>query len=236
MSVLTLRLIACIAMLLDHIGYWLNIMPFRIVGRIAFPIFCYLIYNGFVYTSSPLRYGLRLGIFALISQIPFSLFAYNQLLVTNGNVFVTLLMALLCIWMTERMLAYPKLRWISLVPAGILFLLCHFGVIRSDYDAKGVLMVMVFYLTARWGWDKRLTMFAGIAAECIYGLLSALPSGISTWTWIQCFSLAALPFLLLYNGRKGRLPNKKWAAKAVQYGFYLFYPVHMLVLWFIFFS
>ena len=65
MSALVLRCIACIAMLFDHIGFQYNILPFRIVGRIAFPIFVYLICNGYRHTSDRGKYALRLGFFAL---------------------------------------------------------------------------------------------------------------------------------------------------------------------------
>ena len=99
MSALTLRSIACVTMLLDHIGYLLAgrypfLMPLRWIGRIAFPLYVFLIVNGFRHTRSRPRYALRLALFAILSQIPFTLFCDNRVFYPHLNVFVTLRCAL----------------------------------------------------------------------------------------------------------------------------------------------
>ena len=100
MSALTLRILACLFMLLDHIGYSLGgshplYLPLRCIGRLAFPIFVFLVVNGFRHTSNRPRYALRLALFAVISQVPFALFCGQKTYFSNGNVFVTLLICLL---------------------------------------------------------------------------------------------------------------------------------------------
>lgn len=245
MSALLLKIIACTAMLLDHIGYFWNIYPLRIIGRIAFPIFVYMIYNGYRHTSSKWKYALRMGIFAVVSQIPFSLFCCGRLFYNNGNVFFTLLAALLCLWSVDVMRKHRVLRWCALLPTVAVCILYYFGIFASDYGAVGVLMILVFYFCDRkgWGW-KLLTVFgffcavyymdllAAAKAVCllVLGKNSVLPA-LDQWTLTQAFSGFALPLIFVYSGKKGNVPGGKITAKLVQYGFYLFYPAHMLVLY-----
>ena len=75
---MALRIIACVSMLLDHIGFAFNINILRIIGRLAFPLYVYLLYNGYKHTSNRFLYAVRLGVFAAVSQIPFSLFTTKQ--------------------------------------------------------------------------------------------------------------------------------------------------------------
>lgn len=245
MSAFMLRLIACIAMLSDHVGYYYGVELLRIIGRIAFPIFLYLIYNGYRHTSHRVGYALRLGIFALLSQIPFSLFCTNGIWMEKGNVFFTLLISLLVLWTTDTLWKHRFLRILSPVPTLAVFALYFFGFLRSDYGAKGILMIMVFYLFDSKKLWCRICTVVGVLIAVFYSKLVSLgffflytvlgkdyclPS-FSNWELIQAYSLLALPLIFLYNGKKGGNFQNKNTAKAVQYGFYLFYPVHMLVLW-----
>ena len=247
MSAVALRLVACIAMLIDHIGYSYGIMSFRLIGRLAFPIFLFLIYNGYQHTSSKWRYALRLAIFAAVSQIPFSLFSHNTLNGTNGNVFFTLLVCLLCFWSSDRMRKHRVWKWFCLLPWLLAFSLYYFGLVRSDYGAKAVLMALslfLFYDKALW---KRIllvcatgcSLFYSFLISCLIGLKDVIvgdPVIISypcQWAILQVFSLLAFVFIFSYNGKKGGISCSKLGSKCVQYGFYLFYPVHMLILWLI---
>lgn len=284
-SAFTLRTIAIVCMLLDHIGYCMPKAPFspafRIIGRLAFPIFVFLIVNGYRYTRSKPKYALRLGIFAILSQIPFNLmlhaskasaanavqamlrplsggeFSFNALefLVggmpavngeyITGNVFFTLLFSLLCVWFAAEF--RKKKRWgklLAFLPSIFVCILYHFGYLRSDYGMKGVLLALVFYF-----FDGKMILtaigsFAALFAPTIisYGfqLLNMLRGRAyafnlpDDWTMKEAFALLALIPIFLYCGKKGYSPKSKAGAKALQIGFYLFYPVHMLVLWFLF--
>lgn len=242
MSALTLKLIACICMLLDHIGYLWGIGSLRIVGRIAFPIFVYLIYNGCRHTSNKGKYALRLGLFALISQIPFNLFCYGTLWSNNGNVFFTLLAALLCLWSVDAMLKHRIFRWFCLLPSMAVCLLYYKGILDSDYGAVGILMILVFYFCDRPGILWKVLTVLGFYCAIYYGqLLQAFLSPIrntplpvlSPWRLTQLYAGLALPFIFAYNGQKGTLGGRS-GGKLLQYGFYLFYPLHMVILWLIF--
>ncbi len=242
MSALTLKLIACITMLLDHIGYMTGDSLLRLIGRIAFPLYLFLLVQGYRHTSSPLRYALRLGVFALISQIPFSLFGSNTLWEGNGNVYFTLFAALCCIWAADSMLKNKVLRWFFWLPAAIVFGIYHLGLIRSDYGAKGILMAMVLFLLDGKQLYKRILIVPAYLAAVFYSpILSVLLSlvrgqglsfpALTDWVLTQFWSVFAFVFIFCYNGEKGRLPESKAAKKVIQYGFYVFYPVHLLVLW-----
>lgn len=284
-SAFALRTLAIVCMLLDHIGYCLPKAPFspffRIIGRLAFPIFVFLIVNGYRHTRSKPKYALRLGIFAILSQIPFNLmlhaskasaanavqamlrplsggeFSFNALKFLvggmpavngeyiTGNVFFTLLFSLLCLWFAAELWKKGKAwRVVAFVPAVLLCILYHFGYLHTDYGMKGILLALVFYF---FDGKKILTAigsFAALFAPTIisYGfqLLNMLRGRAyafnlpDDWTMKEAFALLALIPIFLYCGKKGYSPKSKAGAKALQIGFYLFYPVHMLVLWFLF--
>lgn len=243
MSALMLRLIACAAMLIDHIGYVYAIAPLRIVGRIAFPVFAYLIYNGYRHTANPVKYAVRLAVFALISQVPFALFCHYTDYFQNGNVFVTLLMSLLCVWAADVMAKNRVTKWFCLLPALLVITGYHFGLLRSDYGAKGIIMVMVFWLLdGKEIWKRALTCALVLGAVyyspilgCALNLIrgNGFAFSLTSWEKTQVWSLLALPLIFAYNGQKGKMPGGMVGAKIAQYGFYAFYPVHMLMLWLI---
>ncbi len=240
MSALALRLIACGAMLIDHIGYLWGIALFRAIGRMAVPIFLYLIYNGYRQTHCKARYALRLAIFAVISQVPFSLFTRSTWLVANGNVFFSLLLALLCIWAADSLQKHPVGKWFCLLPAIIVYGLFAFGVIRADNGSRAMILAMVFWIfKGNKLWLTLGTLFAvlndwflAVGKQGVLWLLgreAAFPMP-SQWQVMQIFAILALPLVFAYNGQKGRTPQNPKAAKAAQLAFYLFYPVHMVIL------
>lgn len=228
-----LKLLAIVTMLIDHIGYvfywglgqWSTY--FRIVGRLAFPIFCFLLVEGFVHTRSRRNYVLRLALFALISE-PFFDLAFHRAWYWPGsqNVFFTLLIGFLVLWALE----YFERNLIG-------WLLCLLGCLvaqrlHTDYRYIGVLFILVFYLL-------RNRRGMAMLAMCLVDLLAGnrLETALM---WIQqthslsCLRYFPLEFriqdaavlaifpILLYNGEKGR--GMKWF-------FYVFYPAHLLLLY-----
>lgn len=249
MSALALRIIASICMLLDHLGYLLAgkypfLEPLRWIGRIAFPLYVFLIVNGFRHTSSRLRYALRLLLFAVISQVPFALLFHHGDIFGKLNVFFTLLLALLTVWATDALRKNRITKYVSFLPTAAVFSLYYFGLLTSDYGAKGILLAMVFYL-----FDRNFILnFFGMLVSIYYKYVIALGFLLlnlirgrdlsypapSRWELLQLFSLLSLVFIFLYNGKRGKLPESPAAKKAVQLGFYLFYPAHLLLLFFLF--
>ena len=248
MSALALRIVACVCMLLDHIGYCFAgrypfLEPLRWIGRIAFPLYVFLIVNGFRHTSDRLRYALRLFLFALLSQVPFALMFHHGDIFGKLNVFFTLLIALLVVWATDELRNRRRTKYLAFLPAVLVFALYYFGWLSSDYGARGLLLAMVFYLFE----GKIILLFFGMLLSIYYtypislgfGLLNLLRgrafhfSAPTAWQLKQLFSLLSLVFIFLYNGKRGSLPKNPVAGKAVQLGFYLFYPLHLLVLFFL---
>lgn len=245
MSAMALRIIACVSMLLDHIGFAFNINILRIIGRLAFPLYLYLLYNGYKHSSNRVMYAVRLGIFAIISQIPFSLFTEGELLCANGNVFVTLFICLICIWITDAMLRNNVAKWVAFLPTAAVFSMNYLGFINSDYGEKGVLMAFVFTVFYGKGYMRKILTVLGVLCSVFYAYIldwvllpvlwifgkdPGIPT-LSMWQMVQVFSLLALPLIFLYNGQKGKWPIGKPKAQYVKYGFYAFYPAHLLVLW-----
>lgn len=202
-----LKMIAVVTMLIDHIGAVLypGDMIWRYIGRIAFPIFVFLLTEGFAHTKDAKKYGMRLFVFALISEIPFDLAIHGTVLEFSGqNVFFTLWIGLLMLMILEHFRGKIPLQ----VLTAVLCMLAAY-LLRTDYDYKGILLILVFWLF-RGQPVRRLIGFAAVV------LLLFEP--------IEYFALLAYIPILLYNGKRG-LPLK--------YLFYIFYPAHLSCLYFL---
>lgn len=253
MSALALRIIASICMLLDHIGYFFDIHILRLVGRLAFPLYVFLMVNGFRHTKSRTKYASRFAVFAVISQIPFLMLSncylsaqefFQKLAegpsfwLSHMNVMITLLLGLLVIWSGEALRNNKKTRYLCLFPAALAFFAYFFGFIHSDYGSKGIVMAVVFWLFE----DRKLWMSIGMFFAVFHGIFIQIALYFlktqellipAYWDCVQILSLLALPIIFSYNGKPGRLPSAPVAKKSMQLGFYAFYPAHMLLLWLI---
>lgn len=203
-----LKIIAILSMVLDHVGYVLfpEVKVFRILGRIAFPLFCFLIVEGKLHTSDWKKYALRLLIFALISEIPFDLIISGKVLDwSHQNVFWTLLIGLF------TMVLYDTKEPLGYLGLGILIVAA--GILRVDYGCEGALLLFILYIARKEDlrWCSVITI---IWALCYGGMVSA-----------QYWSMLAALFMLKYNKERG------YDSKALKYGFYAFYPVHLLVIY-----
>lgn len=242
MSALSLRIFASICMLLDHLGFLFPQYPLlRYIGRLAFPIYIFLLVNGYRHSSNRLRYALRLGLFALVSQVPFTLFCGYGSYFTRGNVFFTLLIALLVLWLTDTLARQKRLRFLAPLPALLAYALYHLGWLSSDYGAKGFLLALSFFYLG----DRKLLCLGACIFSVFHGQflrlavqtknyllgLNADFSPPTFWEQAQSFSLLALIPIFLYNGKKGKSPSSALGKHALQWGFYLFYPLHLLILY-----
>lgn len=193
-------------MIIDHIGAFLfpQYLGFRIIGRIAFPIYTFLIAEGFCHTRDVRKYMLRLGAFALISEIPFDLAATGKALeFTHQNVFFTLFLGVVLLYLYTSQ--YNKAARIG----SIVLLLLAADFLRTDYGAWGVLMIFCFYIF-------RENMFGKVVSVSLINLVA--------FGSLQSYAALALLPICLYNGEKGR---------SMKYFFYIMYPAHLLVLYLI---
>lgn len=212
-----LKLIAICSMLFDHVGsaFFPQYPVFRWIGRLAFPIFCYCMTVGLLYTHDIKKYLLRLAVFAFVSQ-PFYILATHpydwQTEWMNLNIFFTLFFSLLAMWGFQE-----KKWWLTIAVFALMSL------INFDYSSNGIILMMIFYLSrnhpisgaavyvlywlpALWRGDPadpRSLMVAGHAVNwTVFGMLSALPIFLRTHSGI-------------------RVP--KWF-------FYGFYPAHLALI------
>lgn len=132
---------------------------FHWIGRIAFPLFCFLLVQGFSYTKSKRKYALRLGIFALISEVPYDM-AFNNCILSlrNNNVFFTLLVGLIMISLIEKVKSALDKKQITYKPSGKVLYLSAISVIAvgalfsvvkildSSYGASGIIAILIIYL------------------------------------------------------------------------------------------
>lgn len=215
MTIFSIKLIACITMIFDHIKYGLPITENFIttyLGRISFPLFAFLITEGYIHTSDLKKYTKRLLIFGIISQIPFMLF---RILVGEWkmlNIMFTLLIGLIAITIYDR----EKNKFISITII-IGLILCG-EILKVDYGAFGIATVVLMYIFK----NKKFLLSA------IYGIIVLIHYAIifkfiftlelflySFFTWIPSI------IICMYNGKQGR---------KIKYFFYWFYPIHMLII------
>lgn len=176
--------------------YWIM----RKIGRLAFPIFCFLIAEGYQHTRNKMRYGLRLLIFAVISELPFNLLHSNNLFDLSGqNVFFTLFLGLLLIHIYESEGSQLR-KFLLMAAVGVVA-----TYLKADYGLNGALLVFLIHL---------FRSVPSVQALIAYPLLSG---GIAAW--------AAFVPINLYNGNRGFIKSP-----SLKYAFYLFYPVHILIL------
>ena len=207
----TLKLIACITMLLDHIGaVFVRGYTLRIIGRIAFPIYCFLLAEGAVHTKNPRKYAFRLFIGMLLSEIPFDLALKGGLTWSNQSVMVTLLLGFLAI----ELLNVTKWDWLKLLIVGAFCGLAEWA--NTDYGGFGVLLIVLFSQTRGKLWLQALLL------TLVAWMMNSVRIPVFGYRIpIELFAVLAMIPIAFYSGRKAT------SCKAVQVGFYLFYPVHL---------
>lgn len=221
MSSFVLKIIACLCMFCDHFGdaVFGNVTFLNFIGRIAFPIFCFQIVQGYIHTHDVKKYITRLGIFAIISQIPFMLFYHVVFNSFSINVIFTLIFGVLTILIFDK---YNKLVGVC----SCLLLATIAQVLNFDYGFFGVFIIFIFYLLRN---KKTAISIIFILAVLIRYLIPLVQNSISISylffgtkysMLMYCTCLSLIP-ILLYNGKKG---------KDAKYLFYIFYPVHLLIL------
>lgn len=226
-----LHILAMAFMLLDHL--WATVVPgnewMTCVGRLAFPIFAFLLVEGFFHTRSRKKYALRLLISALISEIPFNLMVSGRMFFPlHQNVLWTFLIAFGLLAWNER--AKEAASWRRLLRFAATFLagMVVGTLTMVDYYGYGVAMVLVFYLFRGNSWYHRLGQFLGlywINAVLMGGLVYEFMLLGRLWVLHQqAFAVLALIPIWLYRGRKG------YNSKVFRYFCYGFYPAHMLIL------
>jgi len=224
MTAFTLKTIALVSMLIDHLGVAFPLffpLEFRAIGRLAWPIFAYFIAEGFRHTQSKEKFLMRLFAFAVISEIPYDLAMGNSInFLANTNIFYTLFIGGVAICLYEKMKTWG-LQTLGVISA--LFptvLLAEF--LTVDYGGMGVLFIFAMYAIKPMRF--RLAAMCGFALVQFTPLLMAHSLGIEIrlgYMLMLPFALASVWLVAKYNGQRGR--KMKWL-------FYIAYPAHLAVL------
>lgn len=208
MSSFSLKIFAIICMLIDHIGFMFfpNLSILRAIGRLALPIFAFQIGIGFKNTKNKEKYILRMIIFTLVSQYPFWLMLTAKIPNSSFtlNVGATLTLGLLCLYSIEKI----ENKFLKVLVPLLILAISFF--IPMDYSWYGVLTIILFYVFDK---SKILTF-----SSYFITLLSYMAYKNSFFNLTAILSLIPI---FLYNGEKG---------KNAKYLFYVFYPLHMLIL------
>lgn len=222
----TLKFIAVISMLIDHIGvvFFPNLLFFRIIGRLAFPIFAFLIARGFLKTRSKTKYLLRMLLFACISIYPYYLVFHTF----APNILFTFSLSFAMIWGFEAIKQSSFFRsnaWEQLLKYSILVFFVFFITLLSElflfeYGFLGVLLPFVFYVFQ----DKTEQFFFFTALTTLYCVMAFL-SQFDFASLLQIFSLFSIPLLAISSTLQSK---RKW-----KWFFYVFYPLHLITLYLI---
>ena len=283
-----LKVIALLTMTIDHVGFLMQglemfpklALAFRFIGRIALPLFCFMITEGAIHTKSFKKYALRLGIMAsvvsliIVGSNEITFFRNSGLSMRDeGIIFIDLLLGAVSVYLLRQNKWYIKILALLPLAFGIAsFIACEFewcgchGVIwwvpyfiRPQYGWYGILLIIVFYLAHQLAqlFIKLASQMSQIPFEAYEGsnferntlnvisvimlaLVTVLyyyiceltPVKYAFWMgfhYVQLFAIIAGVFILLYNGLRGY--NKKW----FQYGSYVYYLLHMLIIGIIFY-
>ncbi len=233
-----LKIFAAVCMVFDHFGliFFPNIMIFRIIGRISFPIFAFMISEGARYTRDKLKYFLSVAILATICQVVFT--------VATGVVYMSILVAFSIsipliyllnyskkIVLAQENNGYKKILFPALFTLAVVFVFILTKLVEIDYGFFGIMApVFASFFDFR-GIDdlpKVLKRLDNIPFRVIAFSLSILLLAIDMLPVVgglgayQFFSLLSIPILLLYSGKRGKHKMK--------YFFYLFYPLHLVTL------
>ena len=211
----SLKIIAMISMVFDHVGdmFFPDAMWLRMIGRLAMPIFSFCIAEGFAHTKDKKKYLYRLGVFALISEIPFDLAFEGKVGFSHQNIMLSFFLAVAALMLYDRGEENPERKHSPVVKTVLgVCVVAAMSVLsfllRADYTFFAVIAVFLFYV-----FRKRHPLIRAGAGVAFLSVTRTIGYYCTT-------GLSFIP-LAMYNGKKGK--GLKWM-------FYLFYPGHLLLL------
>ena len=219
MSSFVLKIIALITMLCDHIGLTFieHTSYLNIIGRISFPIFAFQISEGFKHTKNLKKYIIRLIIFAVLSQMPYTLYLNSIGIHEFGlNIFFTLLIGLISIIIYENLYNKYKKFYIGIIPVILLTILAE--LIKCDYGWYGVTIIFLFHLFKE---NKLYMNFIIIYMIINKYIIDFIFKPSIYQLYFAIGAIISVLIINLYNNKKG---------KNIKYLLYIFYPLHLIIL------
>lgn len=212
-----LKLIAAITMLIDHIGmfFFPEYMFLRVIGRLSFPIYAFMIAEGCHYTKNRFRYYLGVFFLGIACQTAYYIASRD----TYCNILLTFSCSIVIIYLLQEWKSRQKY-WLFLpFTAAIVFFYVVCQYVEFAYGFWGI-MVPVFAAILQPQRGKAISQPRNFLIVLFMGISLLILSKDSHV--VQYFGLVALPLLLLYSGNRGKGNYK--------YAFYLFYPLHLVAL------
>ena len=227
LSTFSLKVLAVITMFIDHFAvlYLTDYKDLynlcRSIGRLSFPIFCFILVEGFYHTKNRLSHAILLGIFGLISEIPYNMMYGSLFNLSKQNVILTLFIGYMVIWALDSISMF-KIDYsdvvLKKVSAGRLNALLELAVmlvgfcmayfLNTSYSYGGILLIICFYVFRKYHIGKAIVNFVFNCGMFGFG--------------IQWFGALSIIPIGLYNERVGKY---RW-----KYFFYMFYPLHLILL------
>ncbi len=227
LSSFSLKIIAVITMFLDHFAilfldnHHTAYMIARGIGRISYPIFAFILVEGFYYTGNRVKHGITLGVFAIISEIPYNMMFGRLFYLGNQNVVFTLFIGFMMIWALDFISMYRvnySENLLKKISAGrmntileLLVMLLGFTIayfLNCSYSSAGIMLILCFYVFRKYHIGKAVSNIVFNMGMFGYNI-----------QWLGVFSIIPIAF---YNEKPGKY---KW-----KYFFYVFYPIHILIL------
>lgn len=237
MTCFSLKILALTTMLIDHIGavFFPQYIWLRYIGRISFPIYAFLLSEGFIHTHSRTKYAARLFVFGIISEVPHDLAFYQKALdFSNLNIMFELYLGVLALSAVEILMDRKNKIYVHIISsvmlAVILFVSSYFN---TSYGIYGIVLIISYYVFKG---DRRYQAVSGAAVTIGFNSFQKVSLGINGFSGspmrifnfnpLQSYAAVASIPILLYNGERGYQCQSKWF-------FYAFYPAHLLVLYLI---
>lgn len=252
MTQIVLKIVAIVTMFIDHLAAGLGDTMYPVItgttysvmrgiGRTAFPIFCFLITEGFYHTRNRRNYFLRLLLFCFVSEFPFDYifnwyYGVDYWLYDSQNVFFTLALGLLMLIINDRIWEILKSRGVvaiilsAVIQGGMIYAFAEFAdLLSTDYGRHGIfLLSMIFYIgrLGRFIGEKRKLqdpdrarfVFSALAIALWFALYDLKIGQIN-----ESAGFFAVILVAFYNGKKGPKLLPRWF-------FYVFYPTHLLLI------
>ncbi|MDO4939639.1 MAG: TraX family protein, partial [Lachnospiraceae bacterium] len=220
-----LKTVAIVSMVIDHIAVafldgtatqepFLRVLSFimHAAGRLAFPLFLFLMIEGIRHTGNMIKYLSRMAVFAVISEVPFDLCFFGKIWYPEKqNTLFTLTVCLAVLILIKRLYETDRMTvgWKTVLSVPVITAGCVLAeVLHFDYGALAVAAAVLMYAFS----NKNIAGYCAGTAVLMLGDLS------------EAFAFLTVPLVALYNGQRGR---------GHKYFFYVFYPAHIMILWLI---
>lgn len=206
-----LKMIAAGSMCVDHVGalFFPDVELLRILGRIAFPLFCFLAAEGFCHTRNVNRYLVNLLICACVSELFFDAVFFGKLVPNRNNSVFTLAGGVASLLVIQR---------VNLLTGSVFALIAGYFLqfAGMDYGFYGVILIVLMYLARQYGMNTKQNMYLSWGIIALFMIFYKRS--------IQAYGAFSIIFMVLYSGKKGY--HSSWAKRF----FYIFYPAHLALL------